>query len=106
MSLVKLGLFVAVLGLLGWIIYQEVDLKKVGEALYYFPKIYLLIVLGLSFLILTLKSVRFWVLLRKFTIKTNLWQSFKSSLSGGVTSALPGGEERVREQRKTAKNDV
>lgn len=92
MSWKKTVIFLVVLLLLGWLVYYEVDFQKVGQALYTFPKSHLLGIFILSFLILSLKATRFWVLLHKFTIKTHLWQAFRISFAGGITSPLPGGE--------------
>lgn len=92
MSWKKSLIFIVGLMLLGWFIYYQVDFKKVGEALYTFPKSHFVGVLLLSFLILSLKATRFWMLLHKFTIKTHFWQAFRISFAGGITSPLPGGE--------------
>jgi uncharacterized protein (TIRG00374 family) len=92
MSWIKGLLLIIGLIFLGWIVYFQVDFKQVGEALYTFPKNTLLGVLLLSFLILSLKAARFWVLLHKFTIKAPFWKVFKISFAGGVASPLPGGE--------------
>lgn len=71
---------------------NSIDWTEAYKSLLTFPKFSLMLFLTISLIISSVKSYRFFKLLRDSKIDIGFWIAFKTYFAGGATSPLPAGE--------------
>jgi glycosyltransferase 2 family protein len=90
--LIRILFSVFLLGLLIFFTVHSVDLLKVRELLWTFPKDKLFILFGVSLSISILKAWRFLLLLRNNDIKVTFLENLRAFITSQAATPLPGGE--------------
>lgn len=90
--LLKVILFILIIGLVCYFFSKSVDFDDLYETLYNFSKVQLIFFFSISLLITILKSLRFLILVRSVGINISFWDNFKVFASSQAITPLPGGE--------------
>jgi uncharacterized protein (TIRG00374 family) len=88
----KIIFSVALVLLLIYIVSRAIRIDQLQTLVFSFPLQEMIFLLGLSTIIITLKSWRFLILCRNSDFKISFWDNFKVFTAGQAVSSLPGGE--------------